>query len=873
MSFTSDPNIVRQQETLEEFTITSSKKFLPIDPNILNSYRSYTYNFTIAAWPKSIHIDVNATPRETKLNLSDFKNIILASSGKPSISVFDQGFDDTGEVDSFNSNSSGRYNLYIDNIEIDTIPTPGSNNGNTIATKIEFDIYEPYSVVGFLESLRAAAVSAGYTNYLEASYLLLLQFKGYNDQEDLPSPTVLPVDRFFKIKFLDVDVNVDLTGTKYKCSAVPINEFALSNVVGSIKYPIQMSGEKVYDITKDFIKKLNENILEEARKVDKKIKPDQVDSYEIQFPVSEKSQSVQKIGGELEEAINEIGNASVKELSVNNTIYQFEDLSKTTKRTAYQQSGNPTEFVSYEPDKLAITFYEGAFIHEIISSLVRDSTFWTNQVNPETGKLDEPGKIYFKFWRIIPNLEIGEYSPFHKREIYKVTYLVVPQEMHISMLPPNRVNSYDPEDLNILRRYDYIYTGKNTDVLNLKINFNKLFYERVTVGLGNNDRNISQNSDKPSGSDDNIADSETISESIPGPAAQPGGSPTLETIERRNIPAQGAGNAINPTSAKSYLAKDYYDILLSDSVSMIEVDLEIIGDPIWIASYDGILVDTRSLRSKGPYAYYVRLYFRNPTDLDDTDLNDSGTGLLKFSNKNIQFSGIYMVKKIESKFKGGVFTQLLKLIRLPFVEDAESTNEPIINNSFSTISKEDDKVVPSTNQPIPLDKRSSLKNLVGGVNKLADSIQNIESQITGAIQGAAAGIAGVAAQVVAVPGQAVAKITNSIQGKLQNINNTAVDAANKFNLSPSQLGSLSGKELLTIVALSKILPDNISFEQLEENGVLLPNKDSLKTVPPLEKKTDESSIQSSANEIQQNFENLTNSFPTNSPTILRNIPP
>ena len=847
MSFTGDSNLVRQSE-LEEVTLTSTKKSLPIGSNILNRYRSYTYNFTIAAWPKDLIIE------EGNFNLNLFKNIILTSKGKGQMSKFEGGFDRSEEVETFNANSPGRYDLYIDGVEMETIPTPSSKNGNTIATRLEFDVFEPFSVVGFLESLRAAAASAGYRNYLEASYLFLIQYKGYNDKADFPNPENIPVDRYFKIKFLDIDVNVDLSGTKYKCSALPFNEFAFSNVIGSIKYSMQMSGEKVKDIADDLIKKLNENILAEAKKLDPTISNELVDRYMVQF-------------GEDPNQINDIGKASVKELSVNNTIYQFEDLSKTTKRTAYQQEGNPTEFVLYEPDKIAVTFYEGAFLQEIFSSLARDSTFWTDQIDPKSGKTK---KDFFKFWRIVPEVTVGDFSPFHKREVYIILYKVLEQDMHISMMPGNSSNSYDPRDIEILRRYDYIYTGKNTEILNLKINFNKLFYERISVALGNNDRSISQNSDKRAGTDNNTADSTTISSKLAGPSAHPGGVPTLETDKRTIVPASGAGNAINPTSAKSYLAKDYYDVLLSDTVSMIEVDLEIIGDPVWVAQYDGTL--STAIPKQSPYAYFIKLYFRNPVDVDENDINESGTGLLKFSNTNIRFSGIYMVKQIVSTFKGGVFKQTLRLIRMSFVEtEDDSSNELIINSSYSTKPNEDDQGQPSTNQPIPLDKRSSLKNLVSGVNRFADSLQNAEARITGAIQGAVGEITGAVSEVVAMPSQAIARVTNSIQGKLQGINDIAVNAADKLNLTPSQLGSLSAKELLTVVAISKLLPDNVNFGQLEENGIMLPNKDALKKVPPPENKNNESNTEPlTVSEIQKGYEKVNDSFPTDLSDILKN---
>ena len=38
-----------------------------------------------------------------------------------------------------------------------------------------------------------------------------------------------------------------------------------------------------------------------------------------------------------------------------------------------------------------------------------------------------------------------------------------------------------------LRQYNYIYTGKNIDIINFKLNFNTLFFEAVPAAMGNSD--------------------------------------------------------------------------------------------------------------------------------------------------------------------------------------------------------------------------------------------------------------------------------------------------------------------------------------------------------------------------------------------------
>lgn len=799
--------------------------------NVLNKYRSYNYNFTLAPLPKQVSINDYASGKP-------LDNIILKSSGKavkgvsPDFQMYsaEPSEDAKKEVDTFNKNSPGKFDLYINNVEIETLPLPSSRSGNTVPTRIKFDVYEPYSVIGFLEALRAAAVSSGYSNYLEASFILKIEFIGYKDSEDLPTPELVPQStRYLKIKFSAVDVDVGITGTVYKCTAIPVADLAFSNLYGSLKYSIQMSGNTVWEILKDMIRKINENNLTEAKKRNPDIKSTDIDQYKIFFPnVSESNDIITLDRGNTDnpetEVKNEIAKSLVRELSADNVIYQFENVGETNKRTAYQQTGNPKEYIANEPSKIVVNFAHSSPIHEIISSVIRDSTYWTDQCDPETGSIN---KEVFKFWRIKSDVKFGKYSTFLRREVTEITYDVVVDEVHSSMLPPNQAKEYNPEYLNILREYNYIYTGQNVDVLDVKINFNRLFYERTIVSMGNNDKSTAQGSDKAGNTTNVIVSSNST---VKAANTLLGGVPVYGEGPAPDIPKEGAGNAGPPTTnLKSYLAKDYYDILLSDSASMIEIDLQIIGDPVYLVS------ETRSIFQKR-FSNYIKLYFRNPVDVDETDLNEGGTGLLKFSNKNIQFSGIYLIKNVVSNFRDGMFRQTLKLLRQPFVIDENDYKPEEVNaqNIYKTIPKPGDQTVASTGQSIPQNKISTFGSLISGVNNIAESIQAAEARIVGAVQGAVSGVASAAAQAISPTAKSIREATNSIQGKLQGINDTAVDAANKFGLTPTQLSSLSAKELLTVIALSKTIPSNVNMSQLEQNGVVLPSTDSLTKVPAVE---------------------------------------
>jgi hypothetical protein len=78
--------------------------------------------------------------------------------------------------------------MFIDGVEIGTLMAFSEQAGSTLPTQIKFEVVEPYSVNGFIEALHVAAIGAGYPSYLEASFVLKLEFWGYPDEGDFSEP-------------------------------------------------------------------------------------------------------------------------------------------------------------------------------------------------------------------------------------------------------------------------------------------------------------------------------------------------------------------------------------------------------------------------------------------------------------------------------------------------------------------------------------------------------------------------------------------------------------------------------------------------------------------------------------------------------------
>ena len=523
--------------------------------NILNSYRSITYHFTLAGLLKE-HLTDPTLYRTSELDLIILKsggkgnskltisentvldNTVTALSSKTAADVrnkiaaqdprilnrstkeddtamekkTDYGFEQVMEsVKGFNANSPGRFDLFIENIEIDTLMAFSPEAGSTLPTQIKFDVIEPYSVNGFIEALHFAAVAAGYPSYLQASFLLKMEFWGYPDNGDFSEPEKIPKsERYFPFGLTAVDVDITERGTRYKVSGVPFNEraFGEPNV---IKQPIKMEGSTVGEILHNLILKINQQT--ETSDKDGKLESlgKNHNVYAIKFPKWSNStgwNNKNAAGGKgVDEAAiafaqtgeNDIAKAKLVELLKDNALYSMADPGEegakptayktngTAQPTAAQQSKEP-EAIKYTPGLTVVQFAEKMNIHEAISSVIRDSEYSRNIIKNVKTNIDKYGMIeYFMVRMEVENLKIIDKTS--KKPFQKFTYVVTPYKVHYTSIPSYGQDQIDDANLTklCLREYNYIYTGKNIDIINFKLNFNTLFYEAVPAAMGNDD--------------------------------------------------------------------------------------------------------------------------------------------------------------------------------------------------------------------------------------------------------------------------------------------------------------------------------------------------------------------------------------------------
>lgn len=214
----------------------------------------------------------------------------------PSIVVLRSGGTGNNQVQTeYDRQRNIRTEYYIDNVSVDTIIAPNPKTKQTNATSINFQVTEPYSMGLFLQSIMVAALQGGHKSYLDAPYLLYLEFIGWDDNGN---PINLPgLRRMFPLKFINIGFQVTEMGSVYEIEAIPWHEQAFADEIQAAKTDIDIKGATIVELLQTGPESLstilNNRELELKNSGNKKT----ADQYVILFPNSRSTAEERLAGG------------------------------------------------------------------------------------------------------------------------------------------------------------------------------------------------------------------------------------------------------------------------------------------------------------------------------------------------------------------------------------------------------------------------------------------------------------------------------------------------------------------------------------------------------------------------------------------------
>lgn len=734
--------------------------------NPLNAYRSYNYKFTLASLKKEALVN----SEDFRVNQNYF--IILKSGGKGSAGIqpplglsqnaenLKQAMQSSQEAKSasnvsntistdytigllnqFNSESAGRFDFYIDNVEIESIIGGGEVTSMSIATKIEFEVIETYSMTGFIEALQVSAVAAGHDSYVNCPYLLKMEFIGYRDSDELLDSEIVPYStRYFVMGFTGLDINVTEAGARYRCKCVPFNEkgFGAASILAQ---DIQASGTTVETILKSFIDGVNKSIKADINAEGTSEDRDMYDEYEIVFPLmKENGLDTSFLTDSSNYTKNKIASSTVVELLKSNAVYQF-------------AHPGDEENIRLDPNNPAIHFAKGVDIYDCIISIVRDSSYTRNILT--NFKVDDRGMVKY-FMIHMEVIKKGLFDKKRNKDCYKYRYVVIEYDLHYTRIQPRPADVVDTSKLKqaILREYNYFYTGSNVDIKKLDLKFNTLFFQAIPRTMGN----------KPStpaaaGSVQSTDPSKATNvESKPNNSAI-GNAAVRDSVLRGEPVQNGNLNTSLPQPGPfEDLAKGMHQAIL-ENVDQCQAEIEIFGDPFYLVTNgsgnqrltlnaDGSCGDGEAAAYMGDV--HILITFRNPIDID----TDSGFAF--FDNRSALYSGVFRVLTVKSSFRAGEFSQKLELIRMPY--QLEDTNQQPTKTTTALVQSIPDPSKASTEvPPVPISSvRATTDDLL---SEIANSVPltGLPSDLSNLIPGNLGGLAG-----TSLDNNAIGSLVNSV---------------------------------------------------------------------------------------------------------------
>ena len=619
------------------------------------------------------------------------------------------------------------HDLFFENVNITSTVSPNEERNTMSFTKMEFELHEPGSIT-FVERIRAAAYNSGFLDYQDAPYLLTIEWKGNNQtgiagamptskieltatpaagsSMDEPDLLVMHQDTLIRkipIVISRVEFDVNAGGAVYLIQAAAYSEFGMMDRFHLTRHPFTIKRARIQTFLQHFALEMQNQqetemnqglrsqgyedvyVFEMDEKLERLCKNLEAPAETTVYGVNKVEEEVKPTG---------VGSSNPKVNKNKKSQHRFFPAGKSFFVNSTAVPANTSVLKVLEDTIMSSKFFQNLtsdFWQEyllgtqILSYSSRKNMKW-DEKDIKNGEPFKPSNAeelagitskntmipWFKIISTVhTNIKKG-IDPITRMYPKTIIYKAVYYEFHILKLimPGMSIGKVNWES-TVKKRYNYFYTGENVDIQNLRVNYKTGYYHRNIVK-------------KPSS-----ATQEIVSTIVRGWDAVWGADPAVNQLEvspLRSYPSiTSSKNLVEGTdSAQAIKTQEFFDYLINPNADMMKLEMEILGDPSYIAQ-DMYVTINGNVKARKPLNMHngawndqlncfnvdnsmplIHLTYRMPADIRerkgtmfDTDANGTKT-----AESNLFFSGIYQVSKVESSIKNGAFTQILFLVRL-----------------------------------------------------------------------------------------------------------------------------------------------------------------------------------------------------------------
>ena len=631
--------------------------------NPLHRYASYTYSWSLW-W----------------LDTSDY-NALMISPGpaeaikwKPASKNSFVVAQDGGRFPERRQQGTLELNYHIQNVQFNTAIGPDKKNKSSNMTTGNMTILEPYGVT-LIDTLIAASFDGtAYNNYTDQPYLLQLEFFGFDDNGN-PIPAgdadIATYNKRFPIRILSMKLEVTTRGAEYKINFAPMGGM----VHQSTSYS---TTPKLFNITAGTVDAFFNG-------------PDGLaEQWQAYWQLQVGKNNVTLADGIFFKIDPEIAESKI----VNETKVSLAKANPKVKEIDLKSS--------------TFTIPMGTPILDIITKVMAHSDFLIQtQLGLEASKnknddLLDPTKVLNAF-KTTTKLEYGGIDASGQRQgpaidirtgrypkiaTYNIHQYAIWNAKHPAA--NQLANSYPYTS----KYYNYIYTGLNTDIVDIKINFDTTYHTAIMAftsakaaeeSTEDTDSDIANNNATYDPALNRVALNPGIfTKMFPQLAAIPTATPLQYRFIVDDVRETSMMN-IKDRPGAQVAADVLKSIYTGFGQEMLKLDLTIVGDPTLIKQDDWLYVPNPEQDSDFSdwdisYAEYtqrhghvpmdrgevaVRVVISNPIDMDlDYEGGDQGLAFPQPKYSQSLFSGQYRILTITNKFANGKFEQVLNLARI-----------------------------------------------------------------------------------------------------------------------------------------------------------------------------------------------------------------
>lgn len=608
--------------------------------NSLSGMSTYTYQLSIYLM----------TPEQfTAMSRSEIKSVaglsLLMQSG---------GQIANGQSDLNGATRNKHFDLdyFIEDLEMESL-MPRSVRGATNQTRLNFKIIEPYGFT-FIERLKAAVKDFfGTTDFVKQHYLMTIKFKGYdeegNEVTSKSSTDSVTIDnnrsdassineKFIPFKFANIVTKASTGAVEYVCEALPVNHFeALSQKRATIPFQLEIKGQTLDDLFN------GKSDLRDTRTSKRVISSGLVDALNKQqqeyvakgaIAVADKYKITFAGGNIAQQKVMPPG-----------------DIAKS--RTASVDPNLPSHLLTnvgqVEKETFTVSVSAGQQLQQSVDGILKTSQYITGQQkvfydSVKRAWLKKDGGKVLAWYKITTKVEPIAYDKIRKDYAYLIELVITPQQVtdvKSTAFPKDRFRG-------VHKKFNYWFTGENTEVIDYEVEFNALFYTSLSAKFANEATEQAK-----------LEQLENLAPGAVGPSDQSG----------QNGAGQSADEAARAAS------------VLYSPVDFAKMEMEVLGDPDFIQQGD---IFYRAGNNFGAFLQDGSINYDSQevfVEVNYNTIEDYNEETGEATPKDIQLKSvdqyvrtgtkglIYQIIAVKNKFIKGQFTQTLEGLMVEFPDN------------------------------------------------------------------------------------------------------------------------------------------------------------------------------------------------------------